>query len=640
MNASKKSLLVFVSHCLLTLLFLLVACAIGIFGFLIQYHIIDLSSYHPLKSALPSIIVDVHGIEWARFQLDRRTPLAIKHIPKQVIDAFIAAEDWSFFNHSGISIKGIIRSILVNIYNGRAVQGASTITQQLVKLIFADLKKTVSRKIKEQIIAIALEFQYTKEQILQAYLNNIYFGCGIYGVQAASQRFWSCDVTHLSVAQAATLAGIVRSPAHNCPLTCPLSAKRIRNVVLAKMHRLGMIGAQEKEQASNELLGLTNVDFRQCAPHLKETIRLIVEPLVGKKKLYQAGLTIKTTLDKSLQEKAEHHFTHHISSLRTSINPNIDGALLTMEVQTGAIRAVVGGLDFKTSQFNRLYARRQIGSTFKPLLYATALYKNIRFDEVEIDEPITLHLAHSAWSPKNHDGTFAGPMTLAHALAFSNNIVTIKLLLRCGPEALIGAAGKAGIKGPFHTYPSLALGCIDAPIKEVAGMFNLFANHGVFVEPYFIESVTNHQGKKLFKHHKNPIVVLEPFVSDQVARVLQTSIRRLYNRASVDLAHRPNCEVISKTGTTNNSSTCWFIGSTPDMTTAVYIGNDDNSSLGKNVYPVKTAFPLWVMVNQELIPEHTTFTYDPRLKELWINRWTGIATHPNSKDCLPILVEK
>lgn len=620
--------------------FLIGALILGALTFSIHHQVINLSTATLFRSAMPSVLLDDQGVEWARFELDRREPIEITHIPRHVINAFVAAEDWRFFHHSGISIKGIIRSLFVNIYHGRAVQGASTITQQLVKLILSDLNKTITRKIKEQIIALAIEQQYTKEQILQVYLNNIYFGCGIYGVQAACQRFWSIDISAISLEQAATLAGIVQNPAHYCPLTCPLSAQKRRNTILTKMHRLHMIDQQEYDAALHKPLFIHEHHADACALHLKETIRLTLESLIGKKKLYHDGLIIKTTINKQYQTAAEQAFISHISHLRTSINSHLEGALISMEVSSGALKALVGGFNFKSSQFNRaLRARRQIGSTIKPLIYAAALQAGFTFDQVAVDEPLTVQFDQKSWSPKNYNNIFSGPITLAQALATSCNTISTKLLLALGAHPIIHLAEQAGIKGPFHTYPSLALGCIDATLLEVTGMFNIFANHGIFVEPYVIESVKDQWGQTIYTHIPCKRTVLPPAISDQVAHVLQNTSARLRRIARIPSEKWPCCEVICKTGTTNDSRTCWFVGSTPEITTAIYVGNDDNSPLGTNIFPVRTAFPLWITVNEHLKPQETIFAHDPSLQEIWIDKYQGSMIEKNDPNAIALLIK-
>lgn len=604
--------------------FLLTALCAGFFFYIINNKVIDFSVLEHYDPGKPSIVLDDQGIEWTRFQLDRREPVALDAIPSHLINAFIAAEDWKFFQHSGISWKGIIRSIFVNIYYGSKMQGASTITQQLVKLLFLNSEKTFTRKLQEQIYAVLVEQQFSKEQILHIYLNHIYFGCGIYGVQAATQRFWNKNIQELTIDEAATLAGIVCSPAQYCPLMHPLSSQKRRNSVLSKMKLLGSITDKEYQEATKKALTLKEQITTTYAPYVREYIRHTVEQLVGKQQLYGGGLIIKTTINRDLQTKAERYFNQHVKQLHTTLSPDIDGGLISIEVKTGQIKALIGGYDFATSKFNRaLQACRQIGSTFKPLLYAAALQEGKHFYDTEIDEPIEIEQAGKVWSPHNFNHRFVGQATLAYALSHSNNIISIKTLLDIGTEPIIALAQKAHLKGPLYPYPSLALGCVDATLKEVAGMFNIFANNGIYVEPELITWVKDKWGNKIFKGRSTQERVMSSRISSQVAKVMGLSMERFRVMFGYSPERWLTCETICKTGTTNDSRTCWFAGSTPTLTTAVYIGCDDNRSLGEHVFPLTTAFPIWFSLNKAIACPEKTFAFDPTLQELVIDEWTG-----------------
>jgi len=609
---------------------------LGAIFFICSHHWIDFSILEHYNPGRPSIVLDDEGKEWARFQLDRREPIPLERMPAHLIQAFIAAEDWNFFKHRGISYKGIIRSTLVNLYHGRKVQGASTITQQLVKLLFFDSQKTFSRKLKEQLYALLVEQQFTKEQILEAYLNHVYFGCGIYGVQAAAQRFWGTQVGELSVDQAASLAAVIRNPAQYCPLLCPLSCERRRNVILYNMMKLGFITEDEYNERKAVALQVNEEKEKGLAPHLKEALRQFLEDLVGKATLYTGGLTIQTTLNQQAQEHAEHVFNEQCAKLQQKFTNDVDGGLIAIDVKTGGINALVGGVDFVRSKFNRaLQARRQLGSVFKPLVYAAAIEAGRNFTETEIDEPIEIVQDNKHWSPNNYNMKFNGEVTLAYALSHSNNIVTIKTLLNIGVEKVIALAQKCHLQGPFYPYPSLALGCIDATLKEAAGMFNVFANNGVYVEPHSIKWVKSRWGTKIWKHSPVKERVLASHVSDQVANVLELGLQRVRKWFANEWI---DSQAISKTGTTNDSRTCWYLGSTPDITTAVYIGCDDNRSLGKNVYPLRTAFPIWLKFNRAVPAATKTFSYDPSLREVVINENTGKLAWFKDDEVISLLI--
>lgn len=603
------------------IIFIIFASLCGSIFFICNNHSIDVSKLEWHANGKPSILLDDTGNEWTRFQIDRRDPVSFDQIPTHVINAFIAAEDWNFFNHIGISYKGILRSFFINVYNQRIVQGASTITQQLAKLIFFDSQKTFSRKIKELLYSLLIERQFSKEQILEKYLNVTYFGCGIYGVQAASIRFWNKDVWELSIDEAALLAGVVKSPNRYCPLISPHQSQQRRNTVLQSMHKLGYISYDEYNIAISTPITIASCSELSYAPHLKELLRTTLEQKLGKNALYTGGYVIQTTINKRMQLAAQKIFEQKCDDLQSQLNIAIDGGLLAIEGATGAIKIMIGGKNFAQSQFNRAtQARRQMGSIIKPLIYAAALKHNLLLQDVEIDEPIEITVDTSVWKPRNNNLRFNGPMTRAYALYHSNNIVAIKTLLKINPYTIISLAQKCHITGPFHPYPSLALGCIDSTVQEVVGMFNSFAHNGTYVEPYSIEWIKDQWGKKIWKHAIIKESVIESKVASQVAKILERSILRFKQFFTKEWYDGP---AICKTGTTNDSRTCWFVGSTPTLTTGIYIGCDDNQPMGKNIYPVHTAFPIWLNVVNSAKTPLKHFNYDTSLKEVIIHELTG-----------------
>jgi len=610
--------------------FLCSALGAGALFFVLHHQWIDLRALEHYNPGTPSLVLDDAGNELMRFQLDKRKPIALQHMPKHLLDAFIAAEDWDFFNHLGISWKGILRSSLVNLYHGRIVQGASTITQQLVKLLFFDAQKTFKRKLKEQLCSILVERQFTKEQILETYLNHVYFGCGIYGVEAASQRFWNKSAAELTVDQSAMLAAIVRSPGSYCPLLCPLSGQQRRNIVLHSMHKLNFIDDATYTYACAHPLALYEQEKLTYAPHVKEMLRVFLEDLVGKKVLYGDGLIIQTTINSHMQQAAEHSFKKQHAQMSKTLSSDIDGALITIDVHSGGIKALVGGADFTQSKFNRaLQARRQIGSIIKPLLFAAALQEGLSFTDTEVDEPLVFEQGNTVWKPNNWDLKFRGPVTRAYALSHSNNIVAIKTLLEIGADKLVDLAKKCHINGPLHTYPSLALGAIDVTPVEAVGIFNIFANNGMYVQPHAVQWIKNKWGTKIWKYEPVLETVLPAHISGQVAKVLELGLKRIQKYFKHEWI---DTQAISKTGTTNESRTCWFTGSTPEYTTAVYIGFDDNRPMGKYVYPIRTALPVWLGMQNKVKSKNKFFVYDPSLQEIIINERTGLLARNEHED--------
>jgi penicillin-binding protein 1A len=625
---------------LLKIIFVLIGVSLTFVGgalfFMLHHQTIDFAALEHQDSGSPSVLLDIHGKEWGRFQLDRRAPIPLDQMSVHIVNAFIATEDWAFFKHSGISWKGIVRSMVYNVYYGRKVQGASTITQQLVRMLFLNAKKTFLRKIVEQWYAILVEQQFTKEQILQTYLNNVYFGCGIYGVQAASQRFWGKSADSLTIDEAATLAGIVRSPGNYCPLTFPLSSQKRRNVVLHSMHKLNFITSDEYDLARAITVAVKETDQKNSAPHFKETLRLFLEDLLGKELLYSGGLIVQTTIDNQMQLMACKAFNEQCALIKKDLDPNIDGALISIEVSTGEIRALIGGMHFKESKFNRaLQARRQIGSIFKPLVFAAAMQKGMHFYDTMVDEPVELKDGQSLWQPKNFNGKFSGQVTLAYGLSHSSNIIALKVLLELGIPPIVDLAARAHIQGPIYPYPSLALGCVDATLKEAVGMFNIFAHHGVYVEPHGIRWIKDRWGEKIWKAEPVSERVLDAAISGKVAKVLMLGLQRVRTWMPGKWL---DAQAISKTGTTNDCRTCWFVGATPTLTTAVYIGCDGNSSMGTNIFPSRTAFPIWLNFNRELACAQREFAFDPSLREVFVHEKTGLPAKKGAPGAIAIFV--
>jgi len=620
-----------------TISIIIFATILGGAFFVAQHPWVDFSVLSHYQAGKPTLLLDDEGNEWARFQLDRREPIHINEVPQHVVDAFLAAEDHNFYEHAGISWRGIIRSTLTNIFQGRKAQGASTITQQLIKLLFYDMKKTFSRKIKEQLLAMIAEQQFTKDQILETYLNHIYFGSGIYGVEAAAQRFWNKSVKQLTIEEGATLAGIIRAPNRYCPLENLEAAYKRRNVVLACMLNTKCIDQQSYDAARAQPLILTHSTTTCVAPHLREMIRIYLEELVGKHALYNDGLIIQTTLNQAMQKTATRELQAHINTVRKQGISDAQGAVVSIEGATGAIKALVGGYDFSSSQFNRAtQAKRQVGSIFKPFLFAAALEQGIPLTQVYVDEPLSFVTHNNVWQPRNSHKRFDGPMSLAFALVRSNNIIPIKLLLELGIENIIQRSYDCHLGSNVLPYPSLALGCLDATPLEVVAAFNIFPQKGIYRPAYFIAWIKDAQGKKIAKHLAKDEQVMAWRISSQITKVLTSSVQYWKNILKFS---PPDCHIMGKTGTTNDARTCWFVGATPSYTTAVYIGCDDNRLMGNSVYAMRTALPVFMNFNRKIVQPQKQFAYDPRLSEININAITGKQTNPYDPQAIALFFD-
>lgn len=617
--------------------FLSIAFLAGALIFLFSSRAIDFSVLENYNPAQPSILLDDQGREWSRFQLDRRKFVSLDQMPESLRNAFLATEDHNFYQHYGISLRGIFRSMLVNLYHGKKVQGASTITQQLVRLLFFDAKKTFKRKVKEQIFAVLVELQFTKEQILETYLNHVYFGHGIYGVQAASWRFWNKNVQDLTIDESAVLAGLVQSPTHYSPILSPKSAQKRRNIVLRLMQKRGFIDELLCQYMQALPLQIQEPEVAIIAPHLKEMIRIFLEDYVGKHQLYCGGLIIQTTMNYDIQKAAEKAFTEQVAVLKEKLSPLVDGGMISIAPTTGEIKALVGGYNFTESKFNRAtQAKRQMGSIFKPFVYATALEHGACFIDTMVDEPIEIKQGKSVWSPQNNTRKFIGEMTLARALSYSNNTITIKTLLGVGVDKVIDMARRVHISGDLQPYPSLALGCVDETVEHVAGSFNVWVNNGVYVQPHYIRWVKDKLGVKIYKAHTIKEQVMDSKISGQVLKVLTLGIQRLKKTVGEQWV---GGDAAGKTGTTNDCRTCWFCGSTPELTTVICIGQDNNQPLGEKVYGARTSFPIWFNFSKLVTKRSQYFYYDPSLQEVTVDGKTGrLCYDKNNPERITLLI--
>ncbi len=612
---------------------------LGALWYVLQHPILNMINIDNQFSKKPSIILDIHGKEIGKFKTNTYEFVSINRMPLHLINAFIAAEDWNFFNHQGLSFKGIIRSILVNIYHGKKMQGASTITQQLVKLHFFDSKKTFNRKFKEQLYALLIERQYSKEQILEYYLNSVYFGPNIYGVQTACQKFWNKNVEEISQDEAALLAAIICSPGNYFPTYYPLSAQKRRNIILKKMEKLHFISEELCSQLQN--IPVTVIQEKenfdnQLPIAIREYIKICVGSLCDKEILEKGGLTIQTTLDYDIQKKAEKTIKEYRKKLRLLYGGDLEGAMVTLDVKTQQIRAIITGFDYESSYYNRVFsAKRQQGSVFKPLVYIAALESGINLCDTAIDEPLTINFNGKIWEPRNYNRKFSGLMTLARALIYSNNIISIKVLLNIGPEKIVDLAKRCHFSGDITPYPSLALGCIDSPLIEVASFFSTLAHNGIYNKPSIISVIKDAQGKKIYTAQSKNERIISSKITSQINRVLCIGLKNKKNITNTWI----DSDAISKTGTTNDSRTCWFVGSTPELTTAVYVGCDDNRPMGLKVFPLQTAFQIWINFHSHITTHKKHFINDPLLQEVYVNSKTGeFCNDATSKDIYPLLV--
>lgn len=577
---------------LIIFLFLLFVSLIGsVAGILISYSkmLPDIDSLSETKPSETTIIYDKDGNVIGKLFIENRTLVPLAEIPENLQLAIIAVEDAKFYEHKGVDIYGMVRALIENIRAKRITQGGSTITQQLAKNLFLTHRRTIVRKIQEVLLAFQLERKYSKEEILELYLNQIYFGSGAYGVEAASNVYFNKSVKDLNLAECALLAGIPRSPVNYSPFNNLALAKMRQKFVLERMLEIGFITEEEKEKAEKTPILLakphlyTPFDFR--APYFTS---YVVEKLIdefGANFVYRGGLRVYTTLDLRMQEIADKVIKTGIAeALKSGLNTH-QAALVAIEPSTGYIRAMVGGVDFKTSQFNRAWqAKRQPGSAFKPFVYLTALEHGYSPNKIMIDEPVSYPMGRGKyWRPKNYGGGYRGPVSLRKALAHSINTIAVKLLKEVGPEEVISTAQRLGITTLDRIKDcnlATALGGITYGVTplEMAGAFSVLANEGIKCKPIAITKITYRNGL-VIKEYKPEC---EEVVEREIALLLTDMMKDVIRYGTGTRANIQR-EAAGKTGTTSDWKDAWFIGFTPDLCCAIWVGNDDNTPTRKVV---------------------------------------------------------
>lgn len=537
----------------------------------------------PPKAA--TILYDVKEKEVARLFQENRIPVTLDRIPQTMKDAIIAVEDREFYKHRGINFRSIARAILVDIRERDFRQGASTITQQLARNALLTQKKTITRKLKEVFIAFNLERNLTKDEILEKYLNQIYFGHGAWGVETASQVYFNKHIWELKLEQFALLAGLPRGPGYYSPYIDKAKALERRATVLNEMAENGYITYEQAQAASKKPLDVT--PLKNTRGHAAYFVDYVLQELVNKYNLdeeaiYTEGFRIYTTLDNTAQAAAE-------SAMAKLPQGNVDqlgvmqpqGALVAIDPRNGYIKAMVGGRDFQNTQLNRaVRAHRQPGSAMKPFVYAAALESELYTpSSIVVDEPLSFPAGGGrTYSPKNYDGTFRGPITLRKALENSVNIVAIKLVERLGPSRVLGYARKMGLTSLVTSGPrndlnlsSMGLGGLTQGVTplELTASYSPLANHGIYSEPIAILMVKDEQGNILFENTPKKRVALR-----EETAYLMTDMMRGVIESGTGQRARIGRPAAGKTGTTSDYTNAWFVGYTPELLAAVWIGND------------------------------------------------------------------
>ena len=582
----------------------------GAFGgfFLALTH--DLPQIRALESFKPPAVTRIYSSEnelLAELFIQKREPVPLHVMPDYLKQAVLATEDRQFFEHPGVDFRAILRALIKDIRAGEYVEGASTITQQLAKTLFLTARKTIMRKLKEAFLAIQIERRYTKKEILELYLNQVYFGSGAYGVEAAAQIFFGKSVGSLTLAECALIAGMPKSPSRYSPLVNQSLALNRRAVVLGQMARGGIITAAQLKEAKDCPLNLAQEkDMSIKAPHFVDYVTNRLKMQLGESQMYRMGLTVYTTLNYQMQKVAEKAVAHGLEQLGSRMQTRgvlkekaPEGALVCADTR-GAILAMVGGSNPEESQFNRAtMARRQPGSAFKPLVYAFAVQNGFGQNHMLWDAPVVFKGAKEgeAWTPENFSGKFKGEMTLRKALALSQNIPAVKLLNKLGPTPTVRFAYRMGIESPLSPDLSLVLGTSEVRLLELTAAYAVFPNKGVWTKPFGIVEVRDRDGRSLWRPRPQRRTVISP----QTAAVMTDMLRAVVLEGTGRAAKRIDRPLAGKTGTTDSYRDALFIGFSPGIVTGVWAGMDNHETLGDKETGARAALPIWIDFMQEVL---------------------------------------
>jgi penicillin-binding protein 1A len=652
------------------------------------------------------------------FRVEKGIYVSLDKIPEYLIRAVIAVEDSRFWYHSGVDYFAIIRALVKDISSGRIKQGASTITQQLAKVVFLSPERTIVRKLREAVLARRLEENLTKEEILELYLNKIYFGHGAYGIEMAARTYFGKSVSDVTLGEAAMLSGLIKAPSRYSPYSNLKRAKERQKTVLNRMLEEGYITAEQAEAAMKQPLYLSSVKYRKYTPnYFLEYVRKYLEDRYGVEMTYKGGLKVYTTLNRQMQIAAvasvkkglrrldkrqgfrgpvghkdlnDEDESGRSASFRKVIlkrgdimtatvvkvragyavvrargnqgklllkdaawakkliddkgnvikrfrklrltdilkpgdiisvrvkdpdpesplfaleqEPLVQGALIAIEPSTGFIRAIVGGYDFNKSEFNRaVYARRQAGSAFKPMIFAAAMDHGYTPATLIPDQPLLYESEEFGdWEPENYDEKYHGPTRIREALIHSRNIPTVKLLEEMGVEKAIRFARRLGIRGPFPHNLTLALGSLSTSPIEITSAFAVFANEGVRMKPQAIKYIMDAENDVI----ENNQPVGERVISAQTAFLATSMLEDVVRHGTGWRARALNRHVAGKTGTTNEYNDAWFIGYTPELACGVWVGFDNVRSLGEEETGSRAAAPIWVAFMKKALAEISAF---------------------------------
>lgn len=720
------------------------AVAGGIGWWLLSRNLPDIAA---LRSYQPSLVTRVYADDnrqIGQFFVEKRVLTPLSKTPQGLIDAVIAVEDSRFYRHEGLDVLRIAKALFVDVISLELREGASTITQQLARSLFLTPEKSIKRKLKEILLALKIERMLSKDEILEMYLNQIYFGHGAYGVQAAARTYFAKDVDELALAEMAFLAGLPKAPTNYSPYFNPDRAKGRQGVVLRRMFDEGYLSEPEFREAYQEDLYFAKYQVQEeIAPYFLEYLRQQLTATYGEELVYKGGLNVYTTLNIEMQKAAVDAVrdglraidkrqgyrgplgrvtdapagdvrpaVKSVSSLKvgdivegvvakvspqqavvsvgettgvllledavwarkrllppdfntaetkpsatlTQIvtvgdrilvrikrrepngsvvvsleqDPVVEGALAALDPRTGGIKSMVGGYDFKRSEFNRaLSARRQPGSAFKPIIYAAAINQGLTPSTILVDSPVIYDdpVLRKIWKPTNYEDRFYGPISMRDALTHSRNVATVKLLDQIGIPTAIDFARRLGIGSPLAKDLSLALGSSGVGLLELTSALGVFAAEGLRVEPVGLRSVTDHGGAVLAYYEPSP----SPVISRETAYVITNMLEGVIQSGTGARARVLGRPLAGKTGTTNEFADAWFIGYAPNLAAGVWVGFDDRRSLGDREAGASVALPIWIAYMRTALAQLPVqaFSIPENIVFAKINPKTGLLAGPD-----------
>jgi 1A family penicillin-binding protein len=535
-----------------------------------------------------SVILDINGQLIKGLAEQNRIVVGREDIPNSFIQAIIAVEDKNFYSHHGVDIVGIIRAFLINVKSGKITAGGSTITQQTAKNLFLTNERTITRKLKELVYALQLERKYGKDEIITLYCNTIYFGHGAYGIEVAARTFFGKSCRDLNIAESTLLAGLPNWPNHYNPYINPEEAKKRQGAVLQRMVEEGMISEGEKREIAEQELVYKKAPYLQSdAPYFVSMVKDYLVEKYGERAVFQGGLRVYTTLDLEMQKAVAIAYSDGLKNY----DPQLQAALIALDVRNGHIRALIGGRDFAKSAYNRVFSQRQPGSTFKPFMYSLAIESGLQPYDMMKCEEVTYKLpGGDTYSPKDYgrEPYHWQSFTLKEAVMISDNVIAVQINDMLGPENVAQYAKRFGFKD-IKPVLSLPLGSSEVTPLEMAAAYAVFPNQGIYCNPIFILRVEDKKGRVLEENRTQQRRVIEADVAYVVTDMLKGVLEPGGTGARLSsLLHRP---AAGKTGTTDELKDAWFVGFTPRLSCAVWVGYDKGKNV--NITGGSIAGPIW-----------------------------------------------